>query len=136
MSRAQRRANLSGIRGVMAKPWEPMEQREFTDAQVQLASRSGTFVSGWLNNRYSAQVFHRVTEWGDVIHLAICRHDGATVQGWDDLQRIKGEVIGADRFAVEVYPSDEDVVAQANMRHLFVLPRGFVLPLTIKGQWT
>lgn len=40
---------------------------------------------------------------------------------WDDLQRLKSECGRGDRFAVEVYPTDVDVVAIANMRHLWIL---------------
>lgn len=45
--------------------------------------------------------------------------DGVT---WDALQDIKGAVGYADRDAVEVYPSQRDVVNVANMRHLWILP--------------
>jgi hypothetical protein len=42
---------------------------------------------------------------------------------WDDLQRIKSEVgYGADD-AVEIYPSDRDVVNVANLRHLWVMAK-------------
>lgn len=40
---------------------------------------------------------------------------------WDDLQRLKAECGRGERWAVEVFPPDEDVVNVQNMRHLFVL---------------
>lgn len=135
MSRAERRAGLSGLRNVMARAWEPMLERPLSEADMQFAQRWGDFAGGWLNNRYSASLYWRETAWGLVGHLAIRRHDGAPVQGWDDLQRIKDEVAGPARVALEVYPPAEDVVAQANMRHLFVLPEGMEIPLTLKGRW-
>ena len=48
---------------------------------------------------------------------------GSFVDGisWDDLQRLKAECGFSDMDAVEVYPSDKDVVNDANMRHLWVL---------------
>ena len=41
---------------------------------------------------------------------------------WEELQSIKREVGYGLRDAVEVYPSDRDVVNVANMRHLWILP--------------
>lgn len=40
---------------------------------------------------------------------------------WEDLQRLKGEAGYGEFDAVEVFPSDKDVVNVANMRHLWVL---------------
>ena len=41
---------------------------------------------------------------------------------WDELQEIKRQVGYGDRYAVEVYPKDKDVINVANMRHLWILP--------------
>lgn len=40
---------------------------------------------------------------------------------WDDLMRLKREAGHGDRYAVEIFPADEDVVNVANMRHLWLL---------------
>ena len=40
---------------------------------------------------------------------------------WEDLQRLKSECGFGQLDAVEVYPSDMDVVNVANMRHLWIL---------------
>lgn len=40
---------------------------------------------------------------------------------WEQLQRLKHECGRGDRFAVEIYPADADVVNVANLRHLWVL---------------
>jgi hypothetical protein len=40
------------------------------------------------------------------------------------MQRIKDTLAGPDRAAVEVYPPASEVVDQANMYHLWVLPPG------------
>jgi hypothetical protein len=42
--------------------------------------------------------------------------------GWDDLQRLKRECGRGERWAVEIFPADSEVVNVANMRHLWVLP--------------
>lgn len=41
---------------------------------------------------------------------------------WPEAQRIKNELAGADATAVEVYPPDAEVIDQAHMYHLWVLP--------------
>jgi hypothetical protein len=41
---------------------------------------------------------------------------------WDELQRVKRECGFGDRWAVEVYPADGEVVDVAAMRHLWLLP--------------
>jgi hypothetical protein len=52
--------------------------------------------------------------------------DGIT---WDTLQLLKRECGHGERWAVEVYPPDTDIVNVANMRHLWLLrappPFGF-----------
>ena len=39
------------------------------------------------------------------------------------LQEIKNTIGYKDKFAVEVYPAENDIVNVANMRHLWVLPK-------------
>lgn len=53
--------------------------------------------------------------------------DGIT---WDELQRIKAEIGYGDVQALEVYPPDRDVVNDANLRHLWVLPVALPILLT------
>lgn len=81
-----------------------------------------------LNHVYSVQFFQKASEWGTIDHLMIRRHDGGTDVPWADKQRIKDELIGVERVAVEVYPARADLVDDANMYHLWVLPAGFTLP--------
>lgn len=58
--------------------------------------------------------------------LSICRttHNGHRWDSgitWDELQQVKREAGYGNLDAVEVFPSDSDVVNVANMRHLFVM---------------
>lgn len=50
---------------------------------------------------------------------------------WRDAQRVKNELVGQDRVAVEVYPAQMEVADEANMFHLWVLPAGFQLPFSL-----
>lgn len=79
----------------------------------------------WVSREYSVQKYH---EANGVVRLSInrCQVNGhqrwADGLSWDELQRIKNEVGYADHDAVEVYPRNSDVINDANMRHLWVLP--------------
>lgn len=60
------------------------------------------------------------------VRLSVCRTslDGGRWEdgiSWDDLQRLKRECGYGDADAIEVFPSDADVVNVADMRHLWVM---------------
>jgi hypothetical protein len=63
-------------------------------------------------------------------HLLIERADGRPIRStWDVLQAIKDDAVGADRYAVEVFPDKNSLVYRANARHLWVFPEGQRLAL-------
>jgi len=64
-----------------------------------------------------------------MIHLSIRRQDRKAVRDWRDFQRIKNELVGAEREAVELYPAESRVVDTANQFHLWVLPEGAIVPI-------
>jgi len=86
------------------------------------------------NETYSVQVYELETEWGQVDHLIVRRHDERPVRSWGDLQAIKDEICSPDRTAVEVFPPADDLVDQANLYHLWVLPTGFLLPFGLDRE--
>lgn len=88
------------------------------------------FHTAKLNELFSVQYSTEETEWGAVEHLWIRRHDGKPLI-WREMQRIKNELMGVERVAVEVYPPVSMLVDDADMYHLWVLPEGFTLPFTI-----
>ncbi len=76
----------------------------------------------------SRQFFVQIYDLPDgVIRLTVCRtvvkgDDWAAEISWDSLQDIKRRLGYGDRYAIEVYPRDVDLVNVAAMRHLWVLP--------------
>ena len=84
------------------------------------------------NKVYSVQHYVKPTNWGPVDHLMVRRNDEEPVRSWQDLQRIKNELCGVDRTAVEVFPAETDLVDAANIYHLWVLPENFTLPFSLK----
>ena len=82
----------------------------------------------WFNTQFIVQEFEHNTEWGKITHLHVRRNDDAPIRSWTDMQRIKNELTGPERVAVEVYPPESLKVDQANNYHLWVFPNGFKLP--------
>jgi hypothetical protein len=60
---------------------------------------------------------------GGVTHLAVSSM--STVRpSWPEMQRIKNELAGSHRTAVEVYPPQAQVIDEADMYHIWILPEG------------
>ena len=53
---------------------------------------------------------------------------------WPEAQRIKDELCGQSSTAVEVYPPAHELVDDANMYHLWVLPDRFPVSLKREGM--
>ncbi|MDD3149921.1 MAG: hypothetical protein PHV68_03725 [Candidatus Gastranaerophilales bacterium] len=94
--------------------------------------------SGWvkeLNKAYTDGKFAVMsrpvqTEWGEVIHVCIRNADNTDI-AWADKQRIKNELFGTFKTAIEVFPSEFNLVDEANMYHLWILPENFKLPFSL-----
>jgi hypothetical protein len=56
-----------------------------------------------------------------VRHLGISSLSGIRPT-WPEMQRIKDEIAGVGATAVEVYPPQQEIVDQADMFHIWVLP--------------
>lgn len=91
------------------------------------------FVAAYVNNYYCVMISHENTEWGEVQHLWIRNEASTPIRNhWATLQRIKNELIGSELVAVEVYPKVSELVDQANMYHLWVMPQGVELPFNLQ----
>lgn len=142
MNRRERRAGRAFARATRNE-WQPFElvpvATTHPERWGEMRATTGDLRQCWRNNVYSVQVYVRTDSLhhGQVraLQLAVRRHDGDEIHGWSDLQRIKDEIAGPERVAIEIYPAAKDVVDNANMRHLFVLPAGTAAPFTIDGRW-
>lgn len=78
----------------------------------------------WMSVDFLAALY---MEGRDVYRLSVNRTgqgpDGRWLDGitWDDLMRVKSECGFGDRWAVECFPPDGQVVNVANIRHLWLL---------------
>jgi hypothetical protein len=145
MSAASKRRREKGrawLTELARQPFGPWERRDVRPEDLagfeQAIGRRATdgvraITHGFTNNRYGVWFSEVETPAGPAVHLWIRRHDGARLRDWADLQRIKDELVGAERVAVEVVPARESLVDDANMYHLWVLPPGFELPFSLKA---
>lgn len=85
------------------------------------------------NSLYVALVRPLAVEWGEVHHLAI-RTASNLEPPWRDKQRIKNELFGADYTALEVMPPEDELVDEADMYHMWVLPLAMRLPFTLHSM--
>lgn len=136
MAGAERGAPVTAklaMRRLARQPFGPWEMRVPPQgSRVPMPNVERWRPECFLNNRYSVQISDIATDWGLVAHLWIRRHDGDMARSWADLQRIKNELVGPDRVAVEVFPAETDLVDQANMAHLWCLPAGMSLPFRLR----
>lgn len=84
----------------------------------------------WINDRYTCWVYPARAYEGfpPVVHLSIKRNDKACVHDWRDIQRIKNDVCGPEREAVELYPAESRLMDTSNQYHLWVIPEGLRFP--------
>jgi hypothetical protein len=90
-------------------------------------------VGGWLNATYSVQLYRHPTHPG-ADHLLVRRHDEGTEIPWADLQAIKDRLAtdGQLRWAVEVFPHRQALVDNCNLRHVWVMPKGWTPPVDLR----
>lgn len=80
-------------------------------------------------------------QFGNVEHVTISKHHnngepivstgGAKPIGWSEKMMIKNELFGEDRFAIEVYPKQENLVDSADVYHLWVFGKKYDMPFGI-----
>lgn len=58
------------------------------------------------------------------IHLSIRHNQRKAVRDWRHFQRIKNDLAGPEREAVEIFPAESNLIDTANQYHLFVYPVG------------
>ena len=104
----------------------------------------------WSDDGYQVTSRLLFTEWGKVEHAAISYHpygfgdnksleevldefsnDGSRDIPWNIKQEIKNELWGKDRVAIEVFPTEKNLVDVQDCYHLWIMPKGFKMPFGI-----
>lgn len=124
-----------------AERWEPLREitGECSDEFLrELSAREGRELTGvWQSPLYEVYSFRcKVPEWpgGEVTWLSVKRRRKDHVRDWRHLQRIKTEICGPDREAVELFPAESRHVDTSNQYHLWVLAEGYRFPFGYEGR--
>ena len=91
----------------------------------------------WLENDENLCVCSRIirTKFGNVEHVTISRgtgtNDGTGEVSWAMKQQIKNELFGENRFAIEVFPKQKNLVDVCDVYHLWVFDKKVDMPFGI-----
>lgn len=125
--------NMLGIRGkarhsIPDKAYVDRERGWVVQVRKKLApDAAGTPWEGTL----TVAVSHTAADNHEEFHL---REAGIPIT-WDELQAIKDH-FWPDRIGIEIYPPHDQIVNVANMRWLWVLPKGATLPFNLGSKTT
>lgn len=80
-------------------------------------------------------------QFGKVEHVTIAKHrsegdsliptGGERAIGWNEKMMIKNELFGEDRFAIEVYPKQKNLIDTSDVYHLWVFNKKYDMPFGI-----
>lgn len=104
------------------------------------ASYMGTEKTAWslyTNDLFIVTVVPFLCDFGNCQHMVMRLKPGAAPLAgltWSAKQRVKNELMGYSRVAVEVFPKSDELVDQADAYHLWVLPEGFRLPFGVTEE--
>lgn len=117
VSRNERRMLLaSEARARKSGAWGEWEKLTFPRGSAGRSWAAG-FTTAYRNRVFSVLV----RDAGSAVHMAVSSLSGER-PSWHEMQRIKDELAGEDSTAVEVYPPKSEIVDDADMFHIWVLP--------------
>ena len=130
------RNRAAAVRAMTTPQWVPMQPIEVSD----VAAADGV-IGVFVNDRYAC--YQKQTQSSGflmqgpdekavpvpITHLIVVRRD-ARAADWNDLQRIKNELVGAESDAVELFPANSRLLNMPKgQTHLWCLPPGYRMPL-------
>lgn len=130
------------------KVYDPRQLSRVPDEAAASLGVSFAFVDR--ANGWAVQVWEKATAgcngtpWEGTLRVAVKHSLGRTPETftgrkhsvpitWDDLQAIKDH-FWPDRIAIEIYPPKEKIVDIADLRWLWVLPVGAILPFNLDAS--
>jgi len=131
MGQFQKRINQRHAEKLAEQRWQKFEQVDLS----KFKNVPSGCVACYRNNIASVQVYERTTAIGKVLLAGIRTHveSASRLMTWRMKQRIKNEVFGAERSALEAYPPESELIDAADMFWLWVLPEGEKLPFSLHG---
>lgn len=91
----------------------------------------------WMDNDENLCVCSRIirTQFGNVEHVTISKgtgtNDGTGEVTWAQKMQIKNELFGENRFAIEVFPKQKNLVDVCDVYHLWVFDKKVDMPFGI-----
>lgn len=130
MAKKKRRNGMS----LQHEPWTPFVETHYAperEAMLKEATKNSSkkYLASFSNNLYQVEMALHLTTMGELLWLSIVRKDRKAIHDWRHLQRIKNELCGPEREAIELYPQESRLVDTNNQYHLFVLPEGMITPV-------
>lgn len=121
-TRIERRlaAKLSRRRDIKANGGGEWEHRISEDNGMLVNAPKG-MTDGWVNNRFAVQLYREKNGWRKVM----VRSHGSDAVHWREMQRIKNELFGVERMAVQVMPKESELVDTCNMYWMFLAPSDY-----------
>ena len=102
----------------------------------------GEMDRSWIDNDADICVCSRLirTQFGNVEHVTISKgtgtNDGTGEVTWAEKMQIKNELFGENRFAIEVFPKQKNLVDVCDVYHLWVFDKKVDMPCGIaKGEY-
>lgn len=106
----------------------------FEDPRSPLPDGARLFGNGWWT--VTVTEYDRDAGMAGALHLSIHDRHRSTRHDWRDFQRVKSELVGPEREAVELYPAESRLVDTANEYHLWVMPEGVRFPFGFAERLT
>lgn len=107
----------------------------FKEVDISKMKKPEGLVQAFHNNLYSVQVYNRPITGTDTVAMlfGIRAHVSAmsSKMTWAIKQRIKNEIAGKERFAFEVYPPVSELIDEADMYWMWVMPAGEKMPFKL-----
>lgn len=109
--------------------WKPWERND--DLRPPRVGWAKNIEAGYTNDWYVVLI----TTMADAgVHLAVRAKHLGREPPWADMQRIKNELVGEERLAVQIYPRDSRRMTSEGMYHLWVLPPGWDMPIGLHPE--
>lgn len=125
-------------------PWTPlikldMNNPEHFRADIDITTLE--YDECWVNNIYTVKVYYPDNSAAcqfpnnKFTLLSFRNHANShRAHDWRDMQRIKNEICGYERTAVEIYPPMSNLVDTCNQFHLWVYPEDYELDFGYKQR--
>ena len=100
---------------------EYIEAEGMTPEKALKAAQEACGDESWYNEQYQVikTSYERKPPWPTLVHLSIRREDRRIMFDWRDMQRIKNQLLGEEKEAVQLFPAESRLVATANQYHLW-----------------